>query len=235
MRRMVARYESLLPRVPAAEARAACCRTCARSSSTARPSRRALVSADRQHARRREGQAHALRAVRLLPRRRVCRGRRRPRDDCRPRAGTGAAGRSGRRRIGVRHRRHAARHRVRQRDRRAGRSRWRPAATPSRSCRRTIRGACWPNCRRWTSSSADATGAACSRRLSEPWPRRDVASRDEARHPAVSGALARDAAGAALVPRAATTPIRTGASCSAARQRALAIGAARRRRAVRAC
>ena len=120
----------------------------------ARSRRRAVVSADRQHARRRQGQADALRPLDVLSRRRLCRGRARARRRSpRGRMATGAAGGPGDReptRSSSATRRTTS---TAPMPSACGPSPWRPAATRVDELRGArARGGCSTSCRRPTTS-----------------------------------------------------------------------------------
>ena len=134
-----------------------------------------------------------------FPGRRVRRGRGRSRDHRRARARAGAAGGPGRRRGDLRHRRHAARHRVRRTPSARARSRWRPAAIRVEELRvaSSVAGV-RTSCRRPTNSCEliDGRRAAADVAADGRAPRMKHGIRQFPR------ALAGDAAGAALVSRA---------------------------------
>ena len=137
LQRMVARYEELLPSSLPLKHGHVLPNVREILEAAARADGRPLVSADRQHARRRPAKlTHyglftyffpTARSPRITGVRATIAAR-----------ALALARRDGpcRRRADLRDRRHAARHRVRQRHRARARSRWRPAVIQSRSCSR---------------------------------------------------------------------------------------------------
>ena len=225
--RMVQRYEELLPAKRCRSSRAACCRTCARFSSSSRSRtdvRSYLLTGNTRGGARAKLTHYDL--FRYFPDGAFAEDAGERSDDCCARARAGAACRPGRGRRRVRRRRHAARHRrARTRSARA-RLPWPPAATRSTSSRRT--------------PVACVRRAAAGRRVhaaDRRGPRRSgrrTPFAHEARHPAVSALWrATRLARRWYYARAGAYP--DWRSLVAAERGAVAVGARRRARAGRAC